>query len=91
MKEKLQLSKKDARNLISEDLPGYKVIQDRIVDHGRWTVSHEVVVQRESDGKFFKGGYRRGATESQDEMPFEYDEPDFAEVEKKEKIIYVYE
>lgn len=90
-REKLNLTKEQAGDLINGDLEGFKVISDKIVGHRRWSVDHYVIVERESDGKFFGGHYSVGATESQWERPFEYDEPKFNQVFKKEKTIVVYE
>jgi len=61
-------------------------IEDEIVDHTRWAVHHEMVFKK--DGKFYKTWYSVGATESQDESPWEYeDEVEAVEVEKYEKTV----
>lgn len=69
--------------LINElDLP-YKAIRDVITDTSRWSIHHEIVF--EDNGKFYKTGYSVGATENQDESPWEYDsEVSCIEVELKE-------
>lgn len=48
------------------------VVRDRIIEHGRWTVTHELIFKR--DGKLWRATYRVGATEGQDEQPWEYDD-----------------
>ena len=48
-----------------------KTIYNKITDHSRWSVYHEVVFQH--DTKFYQTGYSVGATESQDESPYEYE------------------
>lgn len=90
-REKLKLTVEDARLLITEDLEGYEVIKDEITDNSRWSVNHEITFKRISDGKYFQGHYSRGATEMQDESPFEYSDSEFEEVFPVEKIIIVYE
>lgn len=45
---------------------GFTIISDEIYDHRRWAVVHEVIVRREEDGTFWRGRYRRGATEYQE-------------------------
>lgn len=90
-KEKLQLTKEQGRDIIYGDNPNFEIIETNLVDHGRWTLTYEIVVQRKSDGKYFKDYYQKGATESQDESPYEYTNPNFTEVEKKEKVVIVYE
>jgi len=52
---------------------GADVVRDQIVSHGRWTVGHELIFRR--DGKLYRTHYQRGATESQDEGPWEYTNP----------------
>jgi hypothetical protein len=68
-----------------------ETVYDRITDHGRWTLHHERVFQHE--GKFYLTTYSTGATESQDERPYEYepDEIECIEVFPREKTVTVYE
>lgn len=80
MAEKLNLTKEQTLELIWGDLEGYKEIQNNIVEKTRWSIIHEIVVQRLSDGKYFMDNYSVGATEQQDEGPYEYSKPDFVEV-----------
>lgn len=89
--EKLTLTKEQARELIAGDLPGFVTIKDGIVGQSRWSNRNRIVVQREADGRFFADTYSYGKTESQDEQPYEYEEPNFTEVHKKEKTTYIYE
>ena len=92
MKEVLEFTPKEGRNIIWSDTDKFKTIQMEIVDTGRWSVHKEAIVQRLSDGKFFKTNFSEGATESQDERPFEYDsKATFTEVVPVEKTIVVYE
>jgi hypothetical protein len=90
-RDKLSLSVEEACELISDDLDGFKVVSDEIEDTHRWSISHRVVVQRLSDGKYFSDYYSVGATESQDESPFEYEPPNFIEVFPVEKTVIVFE
>lgn len=50
------------------------VVFDEIYDHTRWSVLHECVFKAPDDGKFYRVYYSVGATESQDERPWQYDE-----------------
>ncbi len=90
-REKLNLSPSDARLLIWGDLEGFKIIDKEVIGKSRWSVHYRIVVQRESDGKYFSDEYQIGATESQDEQPYEYTEPDFTEVFPVEKKVIIYE
>lgn len=90
-REKLNLTKEEARRLIYGDLDGFSIISEEITGKSRWSIIYWVVVKRESDGKFFADEFRRGATEGQDERPFDDIDPDFLEVFPVEKKIIVYE
>ena len=58
--------------LIDElDLPD-SAIEDKVVDNSRWSIQHEIIFEHE--GKFYRTHYQVGATESQDEGPWEYDD-----------------
>lgn len=60
-----------------------KLIEDDIIDTTRWSIVHEIVF--EDNGKFYMTTYSEGATEYQDERPWEYeDEVKCTEVELKE-------
>jgi len=56
-----------------------EVIEDNIVDNRRWSIDHEVVFKFED--KFYGTSYSVGATEYQDEQPFEYDGDEISCVE----------
>ena len=65
------------------DLPYENTIVNRIVNTTRWFIIHEIVF--EDKGKFYMTTYSEGATEYQDERPWEYDdEIKCTEVELKE-------
>jgi hypothetical protein len=91
-REVLKLSREDGRRIVYEDTSEFEVIYDRVIDNSRWSVHHEIVVKRLSDGKFFKSFYSRGATESQDEQPYDLEYvATFEEVKQVEKVIISYE
>lgn len=65
------------------DLPYSNTIVDKIIDTTRWSIVHEIVF--EDNGKFYQTTYSEGATEMQDERPWEYeDEVECEEVELRE-------
>ena len=68
-----------------------ETIQETIIDHSRWSVLYERVFEYE--GKFYCTHYSVGATEQQDESPYEYepDEIECQEVKPVEKLVIVYE
>lgn len=66
------------------DLPYENTIVNRIINTTRWSIIHEIVF--EDNGKFYMTTYSEGATECQDESPWEYDDDEIkcTEVELKE-------
>jgi len=88
----LKLTPDEGRSILYEDHEDFELVTSEIVDNTRWSIVYEDVYQRLSDKKFFKTTYRKGATESQDERPYEYDgEAVFEEVFPVEKLVTVYE
>lgn len=90
-REKLQLTKEQAKAIVYEDTDEYEIIEDNIDSTSRWSEYHDVVVRRLSDGKFFADTYSQGLTESQDERAYDNSTPDFTEVFQVEKTIITYE
>jgi hypothetical protein len=71
------------------DLP-HSAKENRIIDNSRWSISHEIIFEHE--GKFYQTYYSVGATEQQDESPWEYeDEVECVEVQQVEKVVKVWE
>jgi hypothetical protein len=63
-------------------------VEDEIVGHGRWTVRHSAVLK--IDGKFYQTTYSVGATEQQDERPWEYEKDvECVEVEQVTRLVEV--
>lgn len=56
----------------------------QIIENTRWSIVHEAIFLHKPSGKHYSLVWSRGATEQQDESPFEYDEPEPVEVELKE-------
>lgn len=90
-REVLEFSNEDAKDIAYGDHDDFNVVSDEMIDHRRWSITHEVIVQRISDSKYFKSQYSIGATESQDQFAYDYDDPKFTQVFPIEKTIIVYE
>lgn len=72
-----------SKELLSEDVID-NAIENEIIDHTRWSVVHSIVFKW-TDGKHYSASYSKGATECQDEGPWEYeDEVNCQEVELRE-------
>lgn len=81
----MKFKKTDLLNEVFEE------VYNNIIDHSRWSIGYEKVFKYE--GKFYITYYSRGATEYQDEAPYEYDgeEIECVEVVPVEKVVTVYE
>ena len=78
------------REILWDETPGK--VHDQIIDTGRWSIHHEMIFKAE-DGLHYQTHYSVGATEHQDETPFEYDpsEIECEQVEQVEKTVLVWE
>jgi hypothetical protein len=64
-------------------------VRDEITGKSRWSIHHAVIVK--INGKLYRALYMVGATESQDESPWEYEsEVTFTEVEEYQKTVTDY-
>lgn len=64
-------------------------IKDTITSTSRWSIHHDIVFAH--NGKFYETYYSVGATEMQDESPWEYDtEIECTEVHLVEKTVKVW-
>lgn len=60
------------------------LVNEEIIDTRRWSIIKEIVFQ-DKDGKYYQTTYSEGATECQEEAPWEYeDEVECVEVELRE-------
>jgi len=66
-------------------------VEESIVETSRWAILYEAIFEHE--GKYYRTNYRRGATEMQDEQPYEHDDAEIecVEVKKVEKTVEVWE
>lgn len=65
--------KEDLKDLMWGDNDDFVLILDEITDTSRWSIHHYMVFKEISSGKLYGVGYSCGATESQDEAPFEFE------------------
>lgn len=90
----IRISKEDLvenHGLPYEGFDGVEVVENKITGTSRWSIHYKVVFKW-TDGKFYSAKYRTGATESQDEQPWEYDDKvECTEVALVEKVVKVWE
>ena len=84
------LFKKDFLKYIDNE-KNVDVISTELIDSSRWSLQYRRVFLYED--RFYETYFSRGATEQQDEHPYEYDEDEIEcnEVFPIEKTIIVYE
>ena len=87
----IQLTREDAAMIIDGDLDDWATIETKIVDHSRWSVISEGIFEHIPSGKFYSLSWSVGATESQDESPFEYEDPTPIEVKAIQRLVNVWE
>ncbi len=70
-----------------------EVVKTELVDSSRWSLIYSQVFKMLDTGKYYYTHFRIGATENQDERPYEYecDEIECQEVVPVEKTIVDYE
>ena len=76
-----------------EDFPlDFKMVSNELIDTDRWSNLHTVVYQDLTTLKFYASSYSVGATEQQDESPYEDedDEIEFIEVTPVEVTVIAY-
>lgn len=78
----MQLTKEEGRDIVWNDHKDWKEVRREIVNHSRWSVGYVGVFLYKPSNKYYKLFWSIGATESQDERPFEYYDPKPVEVEK---------
>lgn len=71
----------------------FTVIQNELTGSSRWSKHFELIFKDNKTNKFYSSSYSRGATECQDERPYEHEgnEIECVEVVPKEVITIVYE
>lgn len=72
-------NKQTLRDIVWDDAEGYEKISEDLVDSSRWSLYYEMIFKDLNSGKFYSTSYSTGATECQDESPYE-DDPDEIEV-----------
>jgi len=87
----MNLTKEQALGVLDRENDATQIIEDELVDNDRWSIHHRLIFKWE-DGLYYQTYYCVGATEMQDEGPWDYDEEvECSQVRKVEKIVEVWE
>lgn len=86
----VKFKKEDLIELLEDDHGDFKVIKNWLVDTSRWSLIYGLVFSYQD--KFYETTYSCGATESQDESPFEYSpkEIECREVKPVDTVVTIY-
>ena len=63
---------KELQNAVYQDSAVLETVKTTLIDCTRWSLVYEFVFKEIETGKLYLTDYSTGATESQDESPFEY-------------------
>ena len=87
----MKFKKEFMQEVAYDEAEGVEIIENNIVDNSRWSVIHKIIFLFKD--KFYQSSYSVGATEQQDESPYEYDDEEIecSEVKPVSKTITVYE
>ena len=84
----MKLSAEVAREIVYDDHEDWQEVTKSMTDHTRWSVYYTGVFLHTPSGKHYWLHWSVGATEQQDERPFEYDkETEAIEVRQVEKVV----
>lgn len=92
--ETMKIEAELARMIVDEDAEDWEKVYgtQQITGHGRWSVNYQAVFLNKSSNKFYLLCWNVGATEMQDEQPFEYlNEVEITEVQKAAKMVIAWE
>lgn len=79
----------ELRLMAYDDCEYLTKVDSKIEDIGRWSIFYKVVFLDDRDGKYYTSKYSVGATEHQEERPYEYESDIISckEVELKEVMV----
>ena len=91
----MQLEKELLLSILNEDIDDdspWSIVENDIIDTSRWSEIYNFTVHDKETNKYYNTIYSCGATECQDEGPWEYegDLIDVIEVEPKEVTVIRY-
>jgi hypothetical protein len=79
-----------ARAIVYDDSDEGELVEVEIFDTSRWSLTYKAIIKYQD--KFYKTFYRVGATEQQEEKPWEFDDvAELVEVHQVPKTVTVWE
>ncbi|MBU8921732.1 MAG: hypothetical protein KOO63_07930 [Bacteroidales bacterium] len=68
----MKTTEEEAQAMLYGDNDDFEIILDELEELDRWSATSRLIVRQMSTDKFFETYYSQGATEQQDQAPFEY-------------------
>lgn len=65
--------KQQLLDILGEDDENFEILENEMIDKSRWSIHYNLVFKELDSGKLYETSYSVGATESQDERPWEYE------------------
>lgn len=87
----MKLTKEEGRSIVYDDHEDWTKIEETTEGTGRWSIHYSGVFRYKCNGKYYCLTWSVGATEGQDERPFDYEDPELREVKQVEKTVKVWE
>jgi len=85
----MEVTKEEARNIVWEEHDDFELVPntEQIIDTSRWSIYKEAIFLHKPTNKYYNLDWSIGATERQDEQPFDHTNPVLIEVEEKELLV----
>ena len=83
----MKLISEEGRRIVFDDHDDWEYVEERVIETDRWTIRYLGVFEHIPSKKYYQICWSQGATEQQDELPFEYDAPEPIEVVQKEILV----
>lgn len=87
----LKITREEGKDIVYECLDDWEKIEENVVDTSRWSIRYVGIFKHIPSGKYYQMSWSVGATEYQDERPFDYEDPDLIEVEQVEVKVLVWQ
>ena len=85
----MKVTVEEARNIAWDDSADFRMVEESVYDTSRWSIHKTGICEHIETNKFYELSWSVGATESQDEGPFEYESGDIELYEVVQKEVTV--
>lgn len=86
----MNITKQEAKDIIYDDHEDWNLVEKSVIGTTRWSAMYIGYFLHSPTNTTYKLEWQEGLTESQDERPFDYTEPELVEVVQRPKTIMVW-